>query len=199
MPRMKRRDALILTLPWLGATPLPLAAAADDDTRLASRLREGRVAVLLRHAATDPGIGDPPGFRPGVCATQRNLSADGRAQARRIGAWFKSRGLVPGQVRSSAWCRCLDTGTLAFGRAEAWPALNSFFGEASARDQQSAVLAAGLGEIGAQRFEVWITHQINITALTNEYAEMGEGCVVGPAGAAGSRVVPVVGRSRFGA
>lgn len=86
---------------------------------------------MLLHRAAEPGIGDPPGFRLGVCATQRQLSEQGRAQSQRIGAWFSARGLAPAEVRSSAWCRCLDTATLAFGRARAWTALNSFFGDRS--------------------------------------------------------------------
>lgn len=174
---MKRRDALIATLPLLPWPGTPLAATATDDP-VAARLRTGRVAVLLRHAITDPGVGDPPGFRLDACATQRNLSADGRVQAQRIGAWFKTRALVPAKVRSSVWCRCVDTGRLAFGRAEPWEALNSFFGEAGSSDRQSAALGAALPGIGAGAFEVWVTHQVNITALTGEFAQMGEACVV---------------------
>lgn len=171
---MKRRDALIATLPLLGWASVP--RAADDPVE--ARLRAGRVAVLLRHSITDAGIGDPPGFRLDTCSTQRNLSAEGRAQAERIGAWFKARGLSPARVRSSAWCRCIDTGTLAFGRAEAWPPLNSFFGDAASRERQSAALGAALPGIAVGSFEVWVTHQVNITALTGEFAQMGEACVV---------------------
>ena len=166
--------------------------AEPGDDALTARLRRGGVVLLLRHAITDPGVGDPPGFDAGVCATQRNLSTAGRAQAQRIGAWFQARGLRPAQVRSSAWCRCLDTGRLAFGRADAWPALNSFFGTAAARDRQTAALRAAAGSIGAGRFEVWVTHQVNVSALTGEFAQMGEGCVLEPAAAgsdpAGARV-----------
>ena len=52
-------------------------AAAGDESRIFAQLRQGGVAVLLRHAQTVPGIGDPPGFGR-ACETQRNLSADGR-------------------------------------------------------------------------------------------------------------------------
>jgi phosphohistidine phosphatase SixA len=162
---------------------------------LVARLRAGGVAVLLRHATTDPGIGDLPGFDLGACSTKRNPSADGRAQAQRIGVWFKAHRLQPAAVRSSAWCRCVDTAALAFGQVEPWPALNSFFGEASARERQSSALATALGKIGPQRFEVWVTHQVNMTALTTEFADMGEGCVIEGTVPAGVRVV---GRSRFG-
>src|SRR5207247_2594884 len=72
-------------------------------------------------------LGDPPGFRLDECSTQRNLSEEGRAQARRVGAAFAARGIPIGRVLSSQWCRCLETARLAFGGAAPWPALNSFF------------------------------------------------------------------------
>lgn len=165
----------------LGATPallLPgwVGAATPDDAVTA--LRRGAVAVLLRHAQTDPGIGDPAGFRPGVCRTQRNLSAEGRAQARTIGQWFASRGLRPAAVRSSAWCRCLDTATLAFGEVQPWPALDSFFGDASTAAAQTAELRSALARLPRGAFEVWVTHMVNITALTGEGVGMGEAGLV---------------------
>lgn len=177
---MNRRDALIAALPLLAWTHGARAAAAPvlSDDALAARLRAGRVAVLMRHSITDPGIGDPPEFKLGVCATQRNLSAEGRAKAQRIGAWFKARGLVPAQVRSSAWCRCIDTATLAFGQATPWEPLNSFFDDTGTRERQNAAVGAALPGIEAGRFEVWVTHQVNITALTDEFAQMGEACLV---------------------
>ena len=68
---MKRRDIL------LGTTTLLLAGRAGaqpvQPADLWLELDRGGVAVLLRHAQTEPGIGDPPGFRLGDCATQRNL------------------------------------------------------------------------------------------------------------------------------
>lgn len=179
---MKRRVVLAgLGLPWLG---LPSIAGAEVASVVdaATALRRGGVAVLLRHAATEPGIGDPPGFRLGVCATQRQLSEQGRAQSQRIGAWFSARGLAPAEVRSSAWCRCLDTATLAFGRARAWTALNSFFGDRSVESGQSAELRKALGKLPAQGFEVWVTHQVNISALTGVSPGMGEAVVVRLAG-----------------
>ncbi len=146
--------------------------------------------VLLRHAQTVPGIGDPPDFRLDQCSTQRNLSEEGRLQAGRIGQWFTSRGLLPRTVQSSAWCRCKDTADLAFGRHQVWPALNSFFGSGG-RDPQTAQLRAALGRIPAGHFEVWVTHQVNMTALTGEGMTMGEGLVVDARG-------KMVARSTFG-
>lgn len=175
---MKRRVVLAgIGLPWFGL-PSIAAAEADSPADAVAALRRGGVAVLLRHAATEPGIGDPPGFRLGECATQRQLSEPGREQSRRIGAWFSARGLAPAEVRSSAWCRCLDTASLAFGRVRAWPPLNSFFGDRSVESAQSADLRKALGTLPAQGFEVWVTHQVNISALTGVSPGMGEAVVV---------------------
>jgi phosphohistidine phosphatase SixA len=55
--------------------------------------------VLMRHAATDPGAGDPPGFRLDDCATQRNLSAAGREDARRVGNAFRAHRIPVARVR----------------------------------------------------------------------------------------------------
>jgi len=168
---MKRRLFTVALL----ATPWGTQAKSDD---VVARLRAGGCAVLLRHAQTDPGVGDPPGFRLDQCSSQRNLSNEGRIQATRIGLWFKNRDLQPRAIKSSAWCRCQDTADLAFGRHAVWPALNSFFGEADSKGAQTAALRAELALIAAGQFEVWVTHQVNITALTGEGMAMGEALIV---------------------
>jgi len=181
---MQRRDLLRLAAVPLCGPLLARPVSAAPDNALVERLRAGGVVLLLRHSTTDPGVGDPPGFRLDDCSTQRNLSEPGRQLAQRIGAWVRARKLVPARVRSSAWCRCVDTGRLAFGHAEPWSALNSFFGEDAARERQTAALATAAAAIPAGQFEVWVTHQVNITALTGQYADMGAGCVIeGRAGA----------------
>ncbi len=186
-----------------GAAALAPAAAGAQPAGAgrvapAELLRAGGVALMLRHATTDPGIGDPPGFRAGECATQRNLSDEGRDEARRIGAWFARQRLVPAAVRSSAWCRCLDTARLAFGTVAPWPALDSFFGQRTAGDERARLQAldAALRGIAPGRFEVWVTHQVNVSAATGEPVGMGEGVVV-RAGAAAATRLPVLARLDF--
>jgi broad specificity phosphatase PhoE len=148
-----------------------LAAAAWP---LALRAQPAATVLLLRHAQTEPGIGDPPGFVPGQCNTQRNLSDPGREQARKLGAALRARGLTPQRVRSSRWCRCLDTARLAFDSVEPWPALDSFFGDRGRVDAQTAELRRALAALPAGRVEAWVTHQVNISALTGGGAAMGE-------------------------
>ena len=161
---MLRRCVLALLV--LLAAPLALA---DND--LWQRLQSGGYILLIRHAATDPGIGDPPGFRLAACATQRNLSAEGRRDAAAIGAAFRARSIPLGPVLSSRWCRCLDTARLAFGRVEGAPMLDSIFqeSEAAGRARTREVLAriASWRQLGTNDNLVLVTHDVNIRALVN--------------------------------
>jgi broad specificity phosphatase PhoE len=167
------RMRLLLLLPAL--IGLHATAATSDEDALWQKLQGGGVTVLMRHAATNPGIGDPPGFELSQCATQRNLSDAGRQDARRIGAAFRLRGVLPGAVWSSRWCRCLDTARLAFGRAAPEPGLDSMFND------DAAVAASKLRSLHARlaaRREttplVLVTHDVNIRALTGQSLAPGE-------------------------
>jgi phosphohistidine phosphatase SixA len=158
------------------AAALPLVSRADEG--VARALKAGGCVIAFRHALA-PGTFDPPEFRLGDCRTQRNLSDEGRAQARRIGAWFAQRGLAPAAVRSSPWCRCLDTAQLAFGRGEAWPALGSPRGtEERTYAEQIQALQAALRAVPAGRFEVWVTHMFVLADLTGASTGSGEGLLL---------------------
>ena len=130
----------------------PTSAGADEA--LWALLRGGGQVVLMRHATTTPGVGDPPGFRLGDCPTQRNLTDAGRDEARRIGAAFRSRDVPVGRVLSSRWCRCLETAQLAFGRAEPWDALDSIFEDRAPRAGAHPGRAAG-GRRSARPTATW--------------------------------------------
>ena len=178
---MKRRRLLSLAASGYLLTPLMLQAQTPTTTALpdiALLLRAGACAVMLRHAQTDPGIGDPPGFRLDQCSTQRNLSDKGRDQARQIGQWFNANNLKPASVQTSAWCRCKETAELGFGRFAVLGALGSMFDNRSGEDSQTRELRTRLQTISAGQFEVWVTHQVNITALTGEVPAMGEALLV---------------------
>jgi broad specificity phosphatase PhoE len=156
-------------LPLLLLAPLPARAEAA----FWPALREGRAAAILRHAIA-PGGGDPPGFRLGVCATQRNLSDEGRAQARAIGETFRANGLARATVLSSGWCRCRETAELlGLGPVEGEPALDSFFAERGEGPARTAALRALLAGWSGGAL-VMVTHQVNITALTGIFPASGE-------------------------
>ena len=138
--------------------------------------------VFVRHAETDPGVGDPPGVRLDDCKTQRNLNAAGRAQAERLGTAFRREKIPVAQVLSSEWCRCRDTATLAFGDSEPWPALNNLFGRPQNEPGQTrAVLARGSAFTGAGNL-VLVTHGITIAAVVGVNPAPAELVVARPAG-----------------
>ena len=163
---------------WVGAQTPP--EASTDVLRSIRQLQQARQGgvLLVRHASTEPGLGDPPGFVLSQCQTQRNLSEAGRAQARALGAWFARHALPVQAVLSSQWCRCLDTAQLAFGRVQAWPALNSTFDGQGQPDAQLRELRQRLAGLREGTLEVWVTHQVIMTALTGAYPAMAEGFLV---------------------
>jgi len=174
---------------------LSLISASGNQPGLASELaldalREGGTVALLRHAHA-PGTGDPPEFRLGDCSTQRNLSSEGREQARQLGAQFKANHIPIERVLSSEWCRCLDTARLAFGdRVELFPALNSFFSTQDAEGAQTrAVRALVEGWRAQSGVLVLVTHQVNLTALTGIYPAEGEILVLRPRATSGFDLV----------
>ncbi len=175
------RRALLGSVLLAGASGPVLAAEVEP------LLRQGGVVIAFRHALA-PGTFDPPNFRPGDCSTQRNLSAEGRVQARQIGEWFERRDLRAARVRSSPWCRCIDTAQLAFGRAEPWSALASPHGASETTNAASlASLRSALVDLDRRRghFEAWVTHMFVLADLTGGNSSSGEGLVL-RAGAGGA-------------
>jgi phosphohistidine phosphatase SixA len=173
-----RRRLLSALLSAPAAALLPAAGRADGVVE--ARLRAGGVVVAFRHARA-PGTFDPPGFRLDDCRTQRNLDEGGRAQARRIGQWFRERSLAPARVRTSPWCRCVDTAELAFGSADRWPALGSPHGAAEATTgAHLATLRSALADATRMpgRFEVWVTHMFVLRDLAATSTDSGEGLVL---------------------
>lgn len=58
-----------------------------------------------------------------------------------------AQGLRPATVLSSRWRRCLDTARPAFGKVQAWPALDPFFDASEREPTQTAVLHDALGAL----------------------------------------------------
>lgn len=176
---LSRRACLV----WLAAPALGMPAFSSFANPAAwSALKAPGAVVLLRHALA-PGGGDPAGFVAGDCSTQRNLSDEGREQAKKIGAEFRKNEVNISQVWHSQWCRTRDTAQLAFPylaapvlRAE--PVFNSFFGNPGDESAQTAAALALLLRWRGPGLLVVVTHQVNITALTGVVPQSGEGVVL---------------------
>ena len=159
-------------LAFLIVMGLPGSALADE--RLWGLLQSGGQVVLIRHAITTPGVGDPPGMRLDDCSTQRNLTDAGRRHARRIGEQFASRGIPVERVLSSPWCRCLETARLAFGKAETSEALSNLFGRYENQERQVRALQALVARAPVKANLVLVTHGSTISALTGISPDTGE-------------------------
>jgi len=165
------------------AVLLGFCAAADiagaGEAEAWSALRAGRHVALMRHADAPGGFGDPAGFKLDDCATQRNLSAKGRADARGIGARLRSEGIAVDKILSSPWCRCIDTAKLlALGPVEAEP---TFGNVVVLRDQRDSLTAGGQAVIDqwtGSGILLVVTHGANIQALTGISPASGEIVVV---------------------
>ena len=138
-----------------------------------SLLSKGNIA-LIRHTIA-PGIGDPPEFSINDCETQRNLSEEGRLQAKRLGDRFRKNGIETAKIFSSQWCRCLETASLLkLGKVDELPILNSFYRRYEREDEQTKGLERWIVRQKINQPIVLITHQVNITALTGIFPAEGE-------------------------
>jgi phosphohistidine phosphatase SixA len=104
----------------LSSNPAKLGGADLIQT-----LKKGCYLIYFRHAATEKvGEKEVTDDMLDNCASQRNLSEDGRKMAKNIGAAFKKANIPVGKVLSSPYCRCVDTAMLAFGKTEKSPKLH---------------------------------------------------------------------------
>jgi len=164
---------------------IAMPQAQAMEAALWKKLQNGEAVAIMRHAIA-PGNGDPDHFNLEDCATQRNLSQQGQIQSLRIGELFKSNGITEAAVYSSQWCRCVDTANgLTVGEVLVLPMLNSFYQDRATENQQTATLLSWLkkriANIGSATIKptVLVSHQVNITSLTDVYPASGEIVLVG--------------------
>ena len=174
---MQLWTSLILSLTLLSA--IPTSAVAVDQSDVIDRLNAGGHILMIRHALA-PGNGDPPNFKIGDCATQRNLDDTGRDQARRIGEWLRSSGVTSARVYSSQWCRCLETARLLnLGPVQELAALNSFY----ERTQDRGPNLKALNDFISQQpvtgeLIILVTHFVTIAGIAGTGVSSGEGVLL---------------------
>jgi len=188
-----RRWAAVLLL--LSVLVHPAAAAAisqPSEAALWAGVKEGRYVAMMRHALA-PGTGDPANLKLGDCSTQRNLSATGREQSRRIGARIRSFGITQAMVFTSQWCRCQETARLLnLGPVKDLTAINSFWRDRSRQGPQTRALRARLKTRKPSGPVILVTHYINIVALTGYAPTSGEIVVIRSDGTAKVTVVGTI-------
>jgi phosphohistidine phosphatase SixA len=173
----------IATLPLGLAFLLAMLAgrAFADEEQVWAALKQGGKVVLLRHAHVD--MRDGMGHLAN-CAAEVNLSSRGVEQAKRIGDAFRAHGVVVGEVLTSPYCRCIDTGELAFGHATPVQYLMppGVLSDSQTKLNQERVLQDVRNHRSSANL-VMITHDLNIANVVFEPPVMGEFFVVQPNGA----------------
>ena len=155
------------------------ARAADGDAWM--QLERGGQVVLMRHALTTPGAGDPPGMRLEDCGTQRNLSDEGRRHARAVGVALREHKVPVDRVLTSPWCRCIETARLVLGDSgEVSRALDNLFGRRDNEARQVAALRQLVGEWRGRGNLFLVSHGSTILALTGISPDTSEMVLVTP-------------------
>jgi broad specificity phosphatase PhoE len=187
LSRPVRAFAVVSTAAAVG---LPSGEAANSA--LGDQLRRGGVVLVIRHAATDFSKPDQDPVDLKDCRTQRNLSAAGRQDARRIGQGARRLQLRIGAVLSSPFCRTRETARLAFGRATVSSALlNTVTADHDAAWRRQVRAARRL--LGTKpapgRVTVLVTHGSVVGDATGLTLEEGETLVFRPVGDSRFRLV----------
>ena len=102
----------------VAADPTKSAMGRAEIEAVLPELQKGGYVFYIRHAATEHSKKDNISVDLEDCASQRQLSMEGREQATNIGKAFVKLAIPVGDVLSSPFCRCKDTASLAFGRIE---------------------------------------------------------------------------------
>ena len=148
---------------------------ADLKKSSINELQKGGKLIFIRHAYA-PGSGDPDNFDINNCVTQRNLSEDGRIQAKKIGDFFKINKIMIDNVYSSEWCRCKETAYVAFKNFETKNFLNSFFSPQFMNNKKKQIInfEKFIKNWNEDQNLVFITHYVVISEILNYAPSSGE-------------------------
>jgi broad specificity phosphatase PhoE len=149
---------------------------------LVARLRQGGHVIFIRHAATEatqddsrPDLADP--------STQRNLSDEGRDQARRLGQAIRRLRIPVGTVLASPYARTRETAELAFGRDRVRVTrdlLNEAFPGTDDEDLARRLRRLLATRPPAGRNTVLVSHGFNLQGATGLSVAEGEAAVFRP-------------------
>ena len=178
-----RLVARVLAENWPAlATGMATPSAAEDlaGPDLLTMLRQGGLVIYFRHARTDFSQDDTDLSDLTNCATQRNLSPEGHAQAQLIGDAIAALDIPIGEVLSSELCRTRETAEIAFGRTTPIPDLTSFGTASSEAEEQerAAALRRLLATPPARGTNtVLVGHLFNIQAAASIGLAEGEAAI----------------------
>lgn len=114
------------------------------------------------------------------CSIQRNLDAEGRAQAARIGDAIRKHGIAKAKMIASRYCRAIETAKLMkLGPVTEQPVLNMVhIGNPVAMLGARKETLEFLKTLPSNQLAILVTHVGNILAVAGANLESGEMAVV---------------------
>lgn len=113
---------LLLIIPlWAQANKTESATETFSENLVTADIiklaQQGGLVLYMRHGKTDTKIPDQVPIDLKNCATQRPLTAEGLAEVKQIGVWFKQLAIPYSDVFASPLCRAKQTAIAAFGES----------------------------------------------------------------------------------
>lgn len=158
--------------------------ADPTDAAVWDALKDGGKVVLFRHGEVQRGRGfGDSRLRDETCARERNLSAAGREQFRRIGEAFAARNIRVDGVMASPFCRTRDSAEVAFGSFEPqeFLSLAEILTETEAQDAAETALDL-IGNHDGDGNLILVTHNPNIDRIAQQTVGFAEALVLKPEG-----------------
>ncbi|WP_082083585.1 histidine phosphatase family protein [Paenibacillus beijingensis] len=94
---------------------------ADETLPVQHLIQKGGYTLYIRHGEATIGQ-DRPDISFMDCTTQRNLSDDGRRQARAVGDFLRKNNIpIEYPVGASPYCRTMETAAIAVGKENVIP------------------------------------------------------------------------------
>jgi phosphohistidine phosphatase SixA len=180
----------------LSAAPSMAQSAMRD---VLEDMKKGGYVVVIRHGRTDESAStkDDSPLDLSTCTGQLMLNEVGKRQAQAIGEAFKKAEVPVGQVIASTYCRAMETGRIAFGKAEPSDALLlEAFAPAPGtpvpppwpqRVETTKQMIAAAPAAGTNT--VLITHFPNVKAALGVQIGFGDAAILKPDGHGGVTVV----------
>ena len=195
MQRLAFTNFMLFALALSAAPSMAQSSMRDvlDD------MKKGGYVVVIRHGRTDETAAtkDDAPLDLSTCAGQLMLNDVGKRQAQAIGEAFKKAEVPVGQVIASTYCRAMETGRLAFGKAQPSDALLlEAFAPAPGtpvpqpwpqRVETMKQMIASAPAAGTNT--VLITHFPNVKAALGVQIGFGDAAVLKPDGHGGVTVV----------
>jgi phosphohistidine phosphatase SixA len=179
---MAKIKIALLALIIFAPTIYPESAQARD-LRVWDQLKGSNptgYVLLIRHALA-PGVGDPANFQVNDCTTQRNLSDEGRQDAKEIGQWLAKQKVKILRVESSRWCRAKETAQLLnIGKVVLNKNLDSLFEETDliTHPQTVNIKKRIVSHRNTRGLLVFVGHFVNFQAVAGVSLDSGEGVLL---------------------